>query len=100
MVFKPGIEYSAELPVATPTPLAARPGSDAAMARGSTGTTIGWARSRQAPSRARPCRSSSFALNGDGSDMRVETLLVVQHGYTLHGAKNYGAKTDVFRRTP
>ena len=41
-----------------------------------------------------------FALNGDGSEMTVETLLVVQHGYTLRGAKNYGAKTDVFTRTP
>ena len=41
-----------------------------------------------------------FALNGDGSEMTVETLLVVQHGPTLRGAKNYGAKTDVFTRTP
>ena len=40
-----------------------------------------------------------LGLNGDGSEMTVETLLVVQHGYTWRGAKNYGAKTDVFIRT-
>lgn len=40
-----------------------------------------------------------FGLNGEGSEMTVETLVVVQHGYTLRGAKNYGAKTDVFIKT-
>ena len=44
--------------------------------------------------------TQTFALNGSGSELTVETLLVVQHGYTLRGAKNYGAKTDVFTRTP
>ena len=37
-----------------------------------------------------------FGLNGEGTEMTVETLVVVQHGYTLRGAKNYGTKTDVF----
>ena len=41
-----------------------------------------------------------FSLNGDGSEMTVETLVVVQHGYTLRGAKNYASKTDVFIRMP
>ena len=41
-----------------------------------------------------------FGLNGDGSEMTVETLVVVQHGYTLRGAKNYASKTDVFVKTP
>lgn len=41
-----------------------------------------------------------FGLNGDASELTVETLVVVQHGYTLRGAKNYGAKTDVFVKTP
>lgn len=41
-----------------------------------------------------------FGLNGDRSEMTVETLVVVQHGYTLRGAKNYASKTDVFVKTP
>jgi hypothetical protein len=39
-----------------------------------------------------------FALAGGGQEMTVETLVVVQHGYTLRGAQNYAAKTDVFVR--
>ena len=31
-------------------------------------------------------------------EMTVETVLVVQHGYTMAGAKNYGTATDVFVR--
>jgi hypothetical protein len=30
--------------------------------------------------------------------MLVETVLVVQHGYTLKGTQNYGAGKDVFTR--
>lgn len=41
-----------------------------------------------------------FGLNSEGTEMTVETLVVVQHGYTLRGAKNYGTKTDVFLKTP
>lgn len=37
-----------------------------------------------------------FALSG--AEMTVETLVVVQHGYTLRGAQNYASKTDVFVR--
>lgn len=40
-------------------------------------------------------------LDPNGREMTVKTLLVVQHGYTLRGAQNYGAATDVYvRKTP
>jgi hypothetical protein len=35
-------------------------------------------------------------LNGD--EMLVDSVLVVQHGYTLKGAQNYAAGKDVFTR--
>jgi hypothetical protein len=37
-------------------------------------------------------------LDDSGSEMTVQTLLVVQHGYSFRGAQNYGASKDVFRR--
>ena len=37
-------------------------------------------------------------LGENGSEMLVETVLVVQHGYTLKGTQNYGAGKDVFTR--
>jgi len=37
-------------------------------------------------------------LNEDGTEMLVETMLVVQHGYSLRGTPNYGAGKDVFVR--
>ncbi len=37
-------------------------------------------------------------LNPAGDEMRVESVLVVQHGYTLKGSQNYGAGIDVFTR--
>lgn len=37
-------------------------------------------------------------LDRTGTEMTLETLLVVQHGYTLKGAQNYGAAKDVYRR--
>jgi hypothetical protein len=37
-------------------------------------------------------------LAGGGDEMLVETVLVVQHGYTLSGTQNYGAGKDVFVR--
>jgi hypothetical protein len=40
-------------------------------------------------------------LGSDGKDMTVETTVIVQHGYSMRGVKNYGASTDVFvRATP
>ena len=37
-------------------------------------------------------------LNAAGDEMQVESVLVVQHGYTLKGSQNYGAGKDVFTR--
>jgi hypothetical protein len=39
----------------------------------------------------------SRRLNENG-EMLVETVLVVQHGYTLKGTQNYGSGKDVFTR--
>jgi hypothetical protein len=39
-------------------------------------------------------------LSADGKEMLVETMLVVQHGYSLRGTPNYGAGNDTFVRTP
>ena len=40
----------------------------------------------------------SRRLNENGNEMLVETVLVVQHGYTLKGTQNYGSGKDVFTR--
>jgi hypothetical protein len=40
----------------------------------------------------------ALTLNADGSEMTVERLVIVQHGYTLKGAKNYASAKDVFTR--
>jgi hypothetical protein len=42
----------------------------------------------------------ALTLNEDGSEMTVERLVIVQHGYTLRGAKNYATVKDVFARVP
>lgn len=39
------------------------------------------------------------ALDASGREMTLETLVVVQHGYTIRGAQNFGKATDVYRRT-
>jgi hypothetical protein len=41
-------------------------------------------------------------LLGPGpADMTVETMVIVQHGYSMPGAKNYGTSTDIYtRQTP
>ena len=38
-------------------------------------------------------------LGPRGGDMTVETTVIVQHGYSMPGAKNYGTSKDVFTRT-
>jgi len=38
-------------------------------------------------------------LNPDGNEMLVETMLVVQHGYSLRGTPNYGTGKDIFVRS-
>ena len=40
----------------------------------------------------------SRRLNPAGNEMVVETVLVVQHGYSLKGTPNYGAGKDVYTR--
>jgi hypothetical protein len=37
-------------------------------------------------------------LDQSGNEMTVETLLVVEHGYTLRGAQNYANGKDVYRK--
>ncbi len=37
-------------------------------------------------------------LDPGGDEMTVETLLVVEHGYTLRGAQNYANGKDVYKR--
>lgn len=38
------------------------------------------------------------ALAPGGAEMTVETTVIVQHGYSMPGAKNYGSSRDVFTR--
>jgi len=38
-------------------------------------------------------------LGPTGAEMTVETTVIVQHGYSMPGAKNYGTSKDVFTRT-
>ena len=38
------------------------------------------------------------SLDASGSEMTVETLIVVQHGYSFKGAQNYAASKDVYRK--
>ena len=37
-------------------------------------------------------------LNRDLSEMTVEVMVIVQHGYEFRGAKNYGTGKDVYTR--
>jgi len=41
-----------------------------------------------------------LTLSPDRSELTVERLVIVQHGYTLKGTPNYATVTDVFRRAP
>ena len=41
-----------------------------------------------------------LSLNPDKSELTVQRLVIVQHGYTLKGTPNYATVTDVFRRAP
>lgn len=38
------------------------------------------------------------ALDAAGGEMSVDTLLVVEHGYSLRGAQNYGSGKDIYRK--
>ncbi len=37
-------------------------------------------------------------LAANGAELTIESLVVVEHGYSLRGAKNYGFVKDVFTR--
>jgi hypothetical protein len=37
-------------------------------------------------------------LQSGGAELSIESLVVVEHGYTLRGGKNYGSVTDIFRK--
>jgi hypothetical protein len=38
------------------------------------------------------------SLNAAGTEMTVETITIVQHGYTITGGQNYGTAKDVYVR--
>ena len=38
------------------------------------------------------------SLGASGADMTVETTVIVQHGYSMPGAKTYGTSEDVFTK--
>jgi hypothetical protein len=40
----------------------------------------------------------SRSLSADGAEMIVESLIIVQHGYSFGGTRNYGSAKDVFTR--
>jgi hypothetical protein len=40
----------------------------------------------------------AFSLNPAGTELTVERLVVVQHGYSFRGAQNYGTAKDVYKR--
>lgn len=40
----------------------------------------------------------TFSLTASGAELVVETLVEVQHGYTLRGTKNYATAKDVYTR--
>jgi len=39
-----------------------------------------------------------YALEAGGAELTVESLIIVEHGYTLRGAQNYGSGKDVFKK--
>ena len=41
---------------------------------------------------------ATYALDAGGAELTVESLVVVEHGYTQRGAQNYGAGKDVFKK--
>lgn len=41
---------------------------------------------------------SVHALQASGAELTIESLLVVEHGYTLRGGRNYGSVTDIFKK--
>jgi hypothetical protein len=42
----------------------------------------------------------TLSLSPDRSELTIERLVIVQHGYTLKGTQNYATVRDVFVRAP
>jgi hypothetical protein len=40
----------------------------------------------------------ALTMSPDGAEMTVERVVIVQHGYTLRGTRNYATVKDVFAR--
>ena len=40
----------------------------------------------------------AHTLGANGNEMTVETTVIVQHGYSMPGAKTYGISKDVFTK--
>ena len=40
----------------------------------------------------------ALTMSPDGSEMTVERVVIVQHGYTLRGTRNYATVKDVFAK--
>jgi hypothetical protein len=40
----------------------------------------------------------TLSLNAAGTEMIVESLVIVQHGYSFGGTRNYGSAKDVYTR--
>jgi hypothetical protein len=38
-------------------------------------------------------------LQSGSAELSIESLLVVEHGYTMRGGKNYGSVTDIFKKS-
>ena len=41
-----------------------------------------------------------YTLDTAATELTVESLMVVEHGYTLRGSQNYGSGKDVFKKAP
>jgi hypothetical protein len=40
----------------------------------------------------------AHALSANGQDMTVESTVIVQHGYSMPGARTYGSSKDIFTK--
>ena len=79
---------------AEPTTLASTTGAPTARWNGTTLTTDAIRDIRGQSVTVQQSRQ----LSSDGNEMTVDSIVNVQHGYTLSGAQTYGASRDVFVR--
>ena len=40
----------------------------------------------------------THSLNAAATEMTVESIIIVQHGYSFGGSRNYGSAKDVYTR--